>query len=313
MRRMIPKISLVALALVTTTANWAHAQVATALTSSNSLVTFAVTNPGSILTTNVVTGLTAGDVLVGIDFRPIDQQLIGFGYNSATGIGRVYSITSAGVATSINANSLSIGTNLNRVIADFNPFANAFRMTTTAATQNNARIPTGGTGALTFDTDLNPANSGIRATAYSRNNAGGGTSGATTLYLIDGVTNALLSQGTIDFFSGSGTSPNTGTLTTVASLSGVLGLNVVGFDIFSAAGTAAASPGSAYLATSNTFFTLNLNTGAATSVGTIGAGLSIVDITIGSSTVPEPTTLALSAGGLMALLAVARRRRRATA
>lgn len=129
--------------------------------------------------TNAVTlsGITGGDAVVGIDYRPIDGLLIGPGYNSATGTARVYSITAAGVATSINGNTLTLGTGLARVTADFNPFANAIR------------IGTGGTGALvTADGDLNPANTGIRATAYSCNNAGGGTSGATTLMKLTALT-----------------------------------------------------------------------------------------------------------------------------
>ncbi|MEO6741322.1 MAG: DUF4394 domain-containing protein [Chthoniobacteraceae bacterium] len=149
--------------------------------------------------TNAVTlsGITGGDAVVGIDYRPIDGLLIGPGYNSATGTARVYSITAAGVATSINGNTLTLGTGLARVTADFNPFANAIRIVTsgaggansTAFGNNNFRIGTGGTGALvTAAGDLNPANTGIRATAYSCNNAGGGTSGATTLMKLTALT-----------------------------------------------------------------------------------------------------------------------------
>ena len=267
----------------------ARAAIITALTSANSLVTINSTMPGNNITTVGVTGLTVGDVLVGIDYRPLDSSLIGLGYNAAAGTARVYSITSGGVATSINANTLNIGLNLNRVTADFNPTANALRIVTSATTGNNLRIPTGGTGVLTTDTDLNAANTGIRATAYSRNNAGGGTSGATTLYAIDGTNNSLVTQGSIDFFTGSGTSPNTGTLTAVAGLTGVVGSSVVGFEIESPPGTAAASPGNAFLATNSALFSLNLSTGAATSLGNFFTGTTVLDITA----VPEPGSIAL--------------------
>ena len=192
--------------------------------------------------------------------------------------------------------------------ADFNPTANAIRVVTSGATGNNLRIPTGGTGVLTTDTDLNPANTGIRATAYSRNNAGGGTSGATTLYEIDGTNNALVTQGSIDFFTGSGTSPNTGTLTSVAALTGVVGSTIVGFDIFNAAGTAAASAGTAFVATSTTLSSLNLSTGAAASLGTIGSGLTIVDI---ATVVPEPASLTLCGLAVVAFAGFGRKRRNA--
>ena len=279
-----------------------------ALTSTNTIVSFDTATPGTITNTVTLSGLTAGDAVVGIDFRPLDGVLIGLGYNSGTGTVRVYSITAAGVASSINGNTLTIGIGLARVTADFNPTANAIRVVTSGATGNNLRIPTGGTGVLTTDTDLNPANTGIRATAYSRNNAGGGTSGATTLYEIDGTNNALVTQGSIDFFTGSGTSPNTGTLTSVAALTGVVGSTIVGFDIFNAAGTAAASAGTAFVATSTTLSSLNLATGAAASLGTIGSGLTIVDI---ATVVPEPASLTLCGLAVVAFAGFGRKRRKA--
>ena len=283
----------------------APAVIISALTNANALVTFDSATPG-ITSSLAVSGLTAGDSLVGIDYRPASGQLIGLGYNSGTGTARVYSINSTGAATSINANTLTLasaGTVLARVTADFNPTADALRVVTSAAT--NFRVPTGGTGALTPDTNLNGGNNtGILATAYSRNNAGGGTSGATTLFAIDGTN--LVSQGSIDFFTGSGTSPNTGTLSTVAALSGVTGSSIVGFDIFNAPGTAAGSPGTAFIATGNTLFSLNLGTGAATSLGTIGGGFTIVDI----AAVPEPSSLAFASLAIAGVIAGYRRRRR---
>ena len=298
---------LTAVAVTLALGHHAGAVPITALTNTNTLVSFDSATPGTILNTVTLSGLTGGDAVVGIDYRPIDGVLIGLGYNSSTGTARVYSITTAGVATSINANTLTLGTGLVRVTADFNPTANAIRVVTSAATTNDLRITTGGTGAQANDTDLNPANAGIRSTAYSRNNAGGGTSGATTLYEIDGINNALVTQGSIDFFTGSGTSPNTGTLTTAATLTGVTGSSIVGFDIFNAPGTAAGSAGTAFVATSTALSTLNLATGAATPNGTIGTGLTIVDI----AAVPEPGSVLLSGLAAAGFACSVRRRRKA--
>lgn len=288
-------------------ASSAQAVLITGLTSTNTLVTFDSATPTTITSTVSLSGMTIGDALVGIDYRPADGLLIGLGYNTATGTARVYSITAAGVASSINANTLTLGIGLARVTADFNPTANAIRVVTSAATGNNLRIPTGGTGVLTPDSDLNPANTGIRATAYSRNNAGGGTSGATTLYEIDssGATGNLLTQGSVDFFTGSGTSPNTGTLSTVAALVGTVGSTIVGFDIFNAAGTAAASPGTAFVATSTTLSSLNLTNGQALSLGVIGSALTITDIAV----VPEPASVTLCGLAVVAFAGCNRRRR----
>lgn len=285
----------------------ARAAIITALTTANTLVTIDSAAPGTNINTVGISGLIGSDVLVGIDFRPVDFSLIGFGYNSVAGTSHVYSINpSTGAATSININPLNIGTGLSRVTADFNPTANALRVVTSSTTSNNLRIPAGGTGALTTDTDLNPANTGMRATAYSRNNPGGGTSGATTLYEIDGTNNALVTQGSVDFFTGSGTSPNTGTLTTVGGLTGVTGSTLVGFEILNLSGTAASSPGNAFLATSGSLFSLNLATGAATSLGSFAIGTNILDITA----VPEPGSIALCGIALAGLAFRARKRQK---
>ena len=284
----------------------AHSAIISALTNANSLVTFDSASPGTIVNTTNISGIAVGDSLVAIDYRPIDGQLIGFGYNSATGTARVYSLNSFGVATSLNANTLNIGAGLGRVTADYNPTANALRVVTSNTTGNNLRITAGGTGTLATDSDLNPANNGIRATAYSRNNAGGGSSGATTLFEIDGTNNRLVTQGSTDFFTGNGTSPNTGILSTVASLSGVNGSTIVGFDIFNAPGTAASSPGSAFLATDSQLFSLDLSTGTATNLGTIGNGFTILDI----AAVPEPTTWTLTSLALLGIVLMHRLRKR---
>ena len=280
----------------------------TGLTSTNTLVSFDTATPGTITNTIPLSGIVVGEAVVGIDYRPVDGQLIALGYNTAAGTAHVYSINAAGAATSINLNTPTLAAGALNITADFNPTANALRVTTADQGQpDNLRIAAGGTGTVIADAQRNPA-SLIRATAYSRNNAGGGTSGATTLYEIDGTNNALVTQGSIDFFTGNGTSPNTGSLTTVAALTGVTGSTVVGFDIFNAPGTAATSPGNAFVATSTTLFSLDLNTAVATPNGTIGSGLTIVDI---AAVVPEPGSVTLLGLAVVGLAGFSRKRRAA--
>lgn len=119
-----------------------------------------------------------------------------------------------------------------------------------------------------------------------------------------------MTQGSIDFVasSGMGTSPNTGTLFNVATLSGVTGSDVVGFDIYNVPGTGASSPGTAYLSTGSTFYTFDLNTGVATAVGNY-TGILLVDFAV----VPEPGTMTMACVGLAGAFVQARRRRRKTA
>ena len=69
--------------------------------SDNHLISFASTAPGTLLTDIAVVGVTAGETLVGIDFRPQNGHLYSLGVTAA-GAGTLYNIsTRTGVATVI--------------------------------------------------------------------------------------------------------------------------------------------------------------------------------------------------------------------
>ena len=273
----------------------------------NSLFTFDSATPGVFANTVGVTGLTAGDSLVAIDYRPVDGKLVGFGYNASSGTARVYTLdTGTGLATSINANTLSIGVGLSVVTADFNPTANALRVVTGGFPNNNFRIGTAATGALATDTALSSSDpnldfpSAIVATAYSRNVAGGGPNGRTTLFEIDGVNNSLVIQGSMDFFAGGGgDSPNNGNLTEVIGLTGINGGDIEDLDIFSTSGN---DVGTAFVTDGLSFFGLDLTTGVATSNGMLQS--AITDFAV----IPEPSGVLLF--GVASMGALFGRRRR---
>jgi hypothetical protein len=259
-----------------------------ALTSSNVLIKFNAATPGAVTTIGAITGLVGGDTIVGIDIRPATGQLFGLGSGS-----RLYAIDAAtAVATQVGVDgqfSLPPGQSFG---FDFNPTVDRIRVTSDSE-QNFRLNPNNGTrpGGVDDTTLTYPAAGGNFDTggaAYTNNFSGATT---TTLYDIDTATNNLVLQGGIN-----GTpSPNLGVLTTV----GPLGINPTddltrantAFDILTT-GTPGAPVNSGFAAlttngTSSSLYTIDLNTGAATLVGAIGAAPTLIR---GIAVIPQITT-----------------------
>jgi hypothetical protein len=285
-----------------------RAELIFGLTTQNSLITLDSATPGSASAALPITGAGATPVIVGIDFRPIDGALVAVGQQSG-GIdaGFVYGVnplTGAAVVLSSSVSGFPIGAVGNAFGVDFNPVANALRIVDDFGA--NTRITSGGAGVINFDASLNPfvPPPNIVAAAYS-NNIPDGIGGQTTLYVIDSDTDRLLTQGSIN---GTPVSPNTGTLFDVGAL-GVNTSDLAGFDISGATGIAYASltaPG----AGASQLYSINLGTGQATLIGTIGGGLPLRGLSVQPAAIPEPGTLAIFAGGLACIAGYGWRRRR---
>jgi hypothetical protein len=234
-----------------------------ALTSSNDLLSFDSAAPTTILETIPVTGLigAAGETLVGMDFRPATGELYLFSVDAAND-GRLYVLNeytgaAAFVGTITNPdpiNTLSYG-------FDFNPTVDRIRVVNSAGENlrlnPNTGILAGDDTNLTFGMGTTGP---VSAVAYDRSIAGTAFS---TLYGIDTGSDALIRIGGTN----GNPSPNAGAV----SLVGSLGVDATSadFDIEIGAGTAFAT-----LTVGGTvgLYTIDLTTGAATSVGAIGNG-----------------------------------------
>jgi trimeric autotransporter adhesin len=226
------------------------------LTTGNQLVTFNSNAPDWILSSVPITGLAFGEVVIGIDFRPANNQLYGF-----TNYNRLVTLNPAtGAATLVASVSQSLSGNEYGI--DFNPVADRLRIVND--NDQNASVNPAD-GVATLQTPLNPGNPNVTGIAYTNNFAGATT---TTLYDIDSNTDTLYIQNP----------PASGTLSPVGPL-GVDTSSFVGFDISGASGVAYASLSSAFNASS--LYAINLATGQAQFLGQIGSGpTALRDITI---------------------------------
>ena len=123
--------------------------VTTAAGPTNNLITFNAATPNIIISTVPITGLQAGEAVVGIDFRPATGGLYALGNTS-----RLYTINvSTGVATGVGP-VLSTLLNGSSFGFDFNPTVDRIRVVSDNE-QNIAINPN--TAAVTVNGALNPA------------------------------------------------------------------------------------------------------------------------------------------------------------
>lgn len=268
----ISRIRFGAAAVLSIALRTASAEPAFVLTGlGNQLVRLDTAAPGAVGAPVVVSGLAggAGERLVGIDFRPRTGGLYALGRvgAGATDSLRLYRVDpGSGVATMIGDAPITGVAAADRYAMDFNAAVDRLRVVNSA--DANLRIHPG-TGALAAgDTMLNPSGRQIDGVAYDRN-----TDGATgpTAYAIARDTGALVRLGG----PGGVPSPNGGTLTEI----GALGVTIhpdagLGFDVDEAgAARLVCSDGSGTTA----LYVVDLATGVATRIGTVGAGTGSAD------------------------------------
>jgi hypothetical protein len=239
------------------------------VTDNNALFSFDSDTPGTIGAITPITGLSAGQLIKAMDFRPADGGLYAVALSGmGPYTGQLYTINPLnGAATAVGPAFSSMLTTAIGYDIDFNPTADRIRLVN--ADEENLRLsPLTGAIAQT-DAGITGATS-LTAAAYTNNYAG---STVTTLYGVDFITDDLVIIGGLN----SSPSPNGGVATKVADInvttaaSDRLGLDILttleGNTAFYL-GVVSAAP---------RIYTLDLATGAATVLGAIGNGMTAIN------------------------------------
>ncbi len=241
---------------------------------SGNLISFDSNNPGVIRSAVNITGLPSAtgvaQTIAGADFRPATGELFALGYDAANQMGQLYTINlTSGAVTAVGSlNAYPLGASASAIGFDFNPTVDRIRVVS-ATNQANLRVnPTDGTittdGTLTNLGGSTPAISGV---AYLNNDNNAST--GTTLYGYDQARNVLLRS----------TNANAGTYQDQGP-SGIA-VNTAGgvdLDIYtsSPAGTNSAFAAASLTgSTADNFYSVNLTSGALTSLGRIGSGSNL--------------------------------------
>ena len=190
------------------------------LTASGKLVTMNLDAAASARTSVAISGLQAGEMVIGIDYRPTDGLLYGVGST-----GRIYTLNPATGAATLKSTIVADAADLTAPFTalegtefgvDFNPVADRMRVVGNLGQSLRINVDT---GATTTDGSINGGAAGTAVNAAAYTNSFAGTA-STTLYVIDAVNGTLYTQNP----------PNNGTLGTPVSL-GVAASVVGGFDI----------------------------------------------------------------------------------
>lgn len=254
-----------------------RAEKAVAVTASHQLIKFNAGQPQKILASIAIKGLAAGEVILGIDYRVSKDTLYAIGSS-----GRLYTLnedtaqlTPAGASATTSFAVKLDGTMFG---FDFNPTVDRIRVISNTAQNLRMHPDLGGVvdsnpnvegvqidGLLAYangDANFGKKPSVVGA-AYSYNKA---DTKITTNFALDAATGSLITQGSREGVQPA-ISPNTGQLLTV----GKLGVNFddAAFDIQALSDVAFTALSGKDLRGTR-WYTLDLKTGAASFIGTIG-------------------------------------------
>ena len=168
------------------------------LTGFNTLIVFSSGKPNQTAAGIAISGLAAGETVIGIDFRPSDLNM-----DAVNDVGKLYGVTDAsriyvidpatGAASS--PVTLSAGISGRAIGIGFNPVPDRLRIHTTSGQNLRVNVDNGVAivdGVLTYGAgDSNSgANPAIVATGYTNNDNNPAT--GTALFALDAATDALV-------------------------------------------------------------------------------------------------------------------------
>lgn len=293
------------------------AETLTGLSSTGRLYTFDPASPAMVVDRGLVSGMAAGQKMFSIDYQPGTGILYGVATHPTTGVSQMYTINPANaVATPVSGSTFNIVvdtalTNY-RLGMDFNPATGIPRLISNAGENFRLDVATGLPLAVDTVLDYVPGDStatpSVINVAYS-------LAQTPTVYGYDYQRDAIVRIGGVNGIP----SANGGGLTTVGNSGIVARSSALGFEFSDLSGGAVAYL-TAATGVPNTdpeqfidqLYTLNVQTGALTSLGQIGTnvqarGVQMLAITAAiDAPVPEPTSLL----GIASLAVVARRSRR---
>lgn len=246
-----------------------------AVSASHQLLRFNAGQPQKIRERRPLAGLPAGERLVGIDFRVARGQLYALGAS-----GQLYRIDVAQAQAAAVGAPLALPAGGREWGFDFNPTVDRIRVVADNGLNLRLHPDTGALvatdPALAYDAADAAAGKAPRivAAAYTYNQT---NDKITTNYALDGAAGTLVHQGTKEGVEPA-VSPNTGRLYTVGSL-GIGPFDHAVFDISDVGNTAYAGV-HARGAKATRWYRLDLATGRAVFLGTVGGGEPLIGAAI---------------------------------
>jgi hypothetical protein len=254
-----------------------------AVTESNRLVSFNSTAPQKLCSSAEFSGQQSGETVVGIDVRPADAALYALGST-----GRLYTVDTSSGALTLRSTLIAALGDVTAPYAgltgtafgvDFNPGNDLLRVVSDTGQNFRTTIDT---GATTTDTAVNPVGPTLLEAAYGNSFVGAATA---FYYAIDAASDSLSVVGRPSGNAINGDVQAVGALG-VGDVTGSAGFDVLGNTNLGLAALNLAG------ATSTDLYSVNLGTGAATRINTIGGGERVRGLAYGR--LPVATAFALT-------------------